>query len=153
VEIERKFLVEEPPDLDGAERMKIAQGYLSLARDGGAEVRLRRADGSFFLTVKGGEGLSRVEEEVEMDRDRFESLWRLTEGQRVMKTRHVIPHGDRDIELDVYEDELEGLLTAEVEFPDEEAAEAFEPPDWFGEDVTGNTKYLNETLATEGRPA
>jgi CYTH domain-containing protein len=93
-----------------------------------------------------------VEEEMELDRDHFESLWRLTEGQRVVKTRHVIPHGDRDIELDVYEDELEGLLTAEVEFPDEEAAEEFEPPNWFGEEVTGNTKYLNETLATKGRP-
>jgi CYTH domain-containing protein len=152
VEIERKFLVEEPPQLDGTERVKIAQGYLSLARDGGAEVRLRRADGRLVLTVKGGGGLSRVEEEVELDPDRFESLWRLTQGQRVVKTRHVIPHGERDIELDVYEDELEGLLTAEIEFPDEKAAEDFEPPNWFGEEVTGNTKYLNETLATKGRP-
>ena len=153
MEIERKFLVSEPPgDLGGSERLEIEQGYLALAHDGEAEVRLRRADGAFFLTVKGAGGLSRVEEELELDRGRFESLWPLTEGRRIAKARHVIRHGDCEIELDVYEGELEGLLTAEVEFSDEEAADAFEPPDWFGEEVTGKPEYRNETLATKGRP-
>lgn len=64
----------------------------------------------------------------------------------------MIPHGELEIELDVYAGELDGLLTAEVEFPDEETAVAFEAPEWFGEEVTGNTSYLNETLATEGAP-
>ena len=43
-------------------------------------------------------------------------------------------------------------LVAEVEFPDETAADVFEPPAWFSEEVTGNKTYLNQTLATEGRP-
>ena len=43
-------------------------------------------------------------------------------------------------------------LIAEVEFPDEETADAFEPPEWFDEEVTGNKTYLNETLATKGLP-
>ncbi len=41
---------------------------------------------------------------------------------------------------------------AEVEFADEDAAAQFDPPGWFGREVTGKMEYLNETLATQGRP-
>jgi adenylate cyclase len=42
---------------------------------------------------------------------------------------------------------------AEVEFDSEEEARRFEPPDWIGAEVTGDERYLNETLATSGRPS
>ena len=64
----------------------------------------------------------------------------------------MIPAGELEIELDVYEGNLEGLLIAEVEFPDEDAADAFEKPGWLGEEVTGSSSYLNQTLAIEGVP-
>jgi CYTH domain-containing protein len=38
-------------------------------------------------------------------------------------------------------------MLVEVEFPSEAAARAFVPPDWFGEDVTGDRRYRNRTLA------
>jgi adenylate cyclase len=153
VEIERKYLVGDPPDLGSNEQVEIEQGYLALAdQEGGVEVRLRRKADELLLTIKSGTGRTRVEEEIAMDRERFEALWPLTEGRRVAKTRHLIPNGDLEIELDVYAGELDGLLVAEVEFPDEGSAEAFEAPDWFGEEVTGERTYLNETLATEGIP-
>jgi adenylate cyclase len=153
VEIERKHLVEEPPDLDDSERAEIEQGYLALVdQEGGVEVRLRRKADEFVLTIKSGTGRTRVEEEIVLDRERFEALWPLTEGRRIAKTRHLLPHGALEIELDVYSGELDGLLVAEVEFPDEGSADAFEVPDWFGKEVTGDRTYLNETLATEGLP-
>jgi CYTH domain-containing protein len=153
MEIERKFLVPQPPELDDERAVEIEQGYLALADDqGGAEVRLRRKDDELLLTIKAGSGRSRAEEELGLDRERFEALWPLTEGRRVAKTRYVLPHGDLEVELDVYAGDLEGLLVAEVEFPDEETADAFEAPDWFGAEVTGEHEYLNETLAIEGRP-
>jgi adenylate cyclase len=153
VEIERKYLVGDPPDFGSNEQVEIEQGYLALAdQEGGVEVRLRRKADELLLTIKAGTGRTRVEEEIAMDRERFEALWPLTEGRRVAKTRHLIPNGDLEIELDVYAGELDGLLVAEVEFTDEGSAEAFEAPDWFGEEVTGERTYLNETLATEGIP-
>jgi adenylate cyclase len=152
VEIERKFLVERAPELGEHESVPIEQGYLSLAVDGGAEVRLRRRGGERLLTIKGGTGQVRVEEEIELDRERFESLWPLTEGRRVSKTRHLVPHGDLVIELDVYEGGLDGLLTAEVEFASEEEARGFEPPGWLDREVTGDERYLNERLASAGAP-
>ncbi len=151
MEIERKFLVAERPNLEGSEGIEIEQGYLAVGDGGGdAEVRLRRKGDDRLLTVKAGSGRTRNEQEIRLDGEQFESLWPLTEGRRVAKTRHVIPHGDREIELDVYGGELDGLLVAEVEFPDEAAADVFEPPAWFSEEVTGNKTYLNQTLATEG---
>jgi CYTH domain-containing protein len=153
MEIERKFLIADPPDLGDTEGDPIEQGYLALVDDeGGAEVRLRRKAGRHLLTVKAGRGRSRAEEEIELDSHAFERLWPLTEGRRVTKTRYRLPCGARQIELDLYSGDLAGLAVAEVEFPDEGAADAFEPPPWFGDEVTGDHQYLNETLATRGRP-
>jgi CYTH domain-containing protein len=151
VEVERKFLVSDPPDLDGAPSDEIEQGYLAIGADG--EVRLRRKGEQPLLTAKRGSGLSREEAEVELDRKSFDRLWPLTEGRRLHKRRYVVPHGGLEIEVDVYEGDLEGLVVAEIEFDSEEEARRFEPTAWMGEDVTGDERYLNETLATRGRPA
>jgi adenylate cyclase len=151
MEVERKFLVPDPPDLDGTESDEIEQGYLAIGTDG--EVRLRRKGDKHLLTAKRGSGLSRDEAEIEFERNAFDRLWPLTEGRRLHKRRHVIPHGDRTIEVDVYEGDLEGLVVAEVEFGSEDEARRFEPPGWIGDEVTGDERYLNETLATQGRPS
>ena len=150
MEVERKFLVPEPPELDGTESDEIEQGYLAIGADG--EVRLRRKGEKLLLTVKRGSGISRDEAEVELEREAFERLWPLTEGRRLRKRRYVVLLGDLGIEVDVYEGDLEGLVVAEVEFASEEEARRFEPPDWLGEEATGDERYLNETLATRGRP-
>ncbi|HYU61422.1 MAG TPA: CYTH domain-containing protein [Solirubrobacterales bacterium] len=152
MEIERKFLVARPPD--GLERHRsepIGQGYLAIGNEG-EEVRLRKLGERTFLTVKRGRGEVRTEQEAALEPDQFDVLWPLTEGRRVFKTRHWIPLGDLEIELDVYGGELEGLVTAEIEFESEAHADAFEPPSWLGEDVTDDDRYKNESLATGGLP-
>ena len=150
MEVERKFLVPDPPDLEGADAEEIVQGYLATGADG--EVRLRRKGDTFVLTAKRGAGLSRQEEEVELDRASFDRLWPLTEGRRLHKRRHVLRDGDRRIEVDVYDGDLEGLVVGEIEFESEDEAREFAPPDWLGEEVTGDARYLNETLAARGAP-
>jgi adenylate cyclase len=153
IEIERKFLVAEPPsDLEQWPSTAIAQGYLAVEADG-TEVRLRRREGSAWLTVKSAGGRVRVEEEIEIDAERFERLWPLTEGRRIEKRRYEIPAGEGlVIELDVYAGDLDGLVTAEVEFASEEAAEAFAAPAWLGSDVTDDPRYKNQRLARDGAP-
>jgi adenylate cyclase len=151
VEVERKFLVSELPDLEGAQVDEIDQGYLAIGTDD--EVRLRRRGDQLALTVKRGAGLSRQEAEIEIDRRGFDELWPLTEGRRLRKRRYVVPHGALRIEVDVYADDLEGLVVAEIEFDSEEEAREFEPIGWLGEEVTGDHRYLNETLATAGVPS
>ncbi len=150
MEVERKFLLSESPSLEGRESTPIEQGYLAVGEDG--EVRLRRAGEQLLLTVKRGAGLSRAEQEVELAPEQFDALWPLTEGRRLTKRRHLIPHEGVEVELDVYEGDLAGLVLAEVEFQDEEQARAFKPPEWLGEDVTEHPGYKNESLAEHGLP-
>lgn len=154
-EIERKFLVEEPPgDLAQWPAERIEQGYVAIT--GQAEVRVRRRggpSGAATLTVKSAPGLVRVEEELALDAAAFERLWRLTDGRRISKVRHVREVAPGVVlELDVYEERLAGLLTLEVEFDDEDAAAAWSPPPWIGAEVTGDAAYANQTLAVYGVP-
>jgi len=117
------------------------------------EVRLRRRGDRTLLTVKSGPGHVRVEEEMALEERRFDTLWPLTDGRRVIKTRYLVPIGsDLVVELDVYAGDLAGLLTAEIEFPSEQASTAFEPPDWLGPEITGDERYANQSLALRGPP-
>ena len=90
---------------------------------------------------------------MELPGDVFEELWPQTEGRRVEKVRHLVGIGDGlTAEVDVYSGELEGLVTAEVEFDSGEAAEGFEAPAWTGREVTGDGRYANQALAVAGIP-
>lgn len=152
VEIERKFLVERLPDrLDAHPSREIDQGYLAITD--AVEVRLRRYGDQTFLTVKSAGDESRVEEELEIERRRFDVLWPLTGGRRLEKRRYLIPAGERTIELDVYRGRLAGLAVAEVEFPTAGDAAAFVPPGWLGREVTDDPRYKNKRLATDGLPS
>ena len=151
VEIERKFLLSRAPH-PLPEGESVEQGYLAVAPDG-TEVRVRRRAGRCTLTVKSGPAHVRIEEELDLDERRFGALWPLTEGRRIVKTRHLVPlDGGLTAEVDVYADALDGLLTAEVEFASSEASLAFAPPDWLGDEVTGDARYANQTLALHGPP-
>jgi CYTH domain-containing protein/CHAD domain-containing protein len=154
VEIERKFIVNElPPEIERFPSEPISQGYVTIG-EGAHEVRLRRRGESSTLTVKKGLGRTRREEEIALEPEQFQRLWPLTEDHRVEKVRHLIPSADGPaIELDSYVGELDGLVTAEVEFDSEARADAFEPPQWFGPEVTDDPRYLNARLARDGAPA
>ena len=47
---------------------------------------------------------------------------------------------------------LAGRQLVEVEFESIDAATAFDPPDWFGTEVTENPRYTNSSLARLGWP-
>jgi adenylate cyclase len=152
-EIERKFRLPEAPDwLSDCESRRIEQGYLAVEEGDGAEVRVRRYRDNSWLTLKRGSGKTREETEIELSEEQFETLWPLTKGRRIDKVRYVVPHDAWEIEVDVFEGDLGELVTAEVEFESEAASNEFQPPDWLGEEVTGDPRYANETLAQEGLP-
>jgi CYTH domain-containing protein len=156
METERKFLVaNRPRGLAKYPHRRIRQGYLAIPSPRAhnpVEVRLRNDAGKHLLTVKSGRGLSRTEVEAPIPADSFRTLWRLTEGRRIEKTRYRIPQGDLTIELDVYRGKLSGLATAEVEFDSPGKSRSFRPPDWIGREVTGQDRFSNSQLAGMKRP-
>lgn len=95
--------------------------------------------------------IARDEQTVKLSKEMFEDLWHQTVGRRVVKTRYYIPLDRNTIELDVYEEHLKGLITAEVEFdgrPTEAMVRAttFEPPKWFGKNISEDPRYKNRNL-------
>jgi CYTH domain-containing protein len=151
-EIERKFLAASMPDeQELAPGRRLRQGYL--AEEGVVEVRLRWTGDATTLTVKAGSGLHRTEVDVPIDPGEAEALWPHTDGRRLEKVRHEVALADGVVaELDRYEGDLEGLVTVEVEFPSEAEAARFDPPDWFGRELTGEPGWSNAALARHGRP-
>lgn len=90
----------------------------------------------------------REEYNLPLTKEAYEHLKAKTDGRLIVKDRYMIPLQDGlTIELDIFGGDLAPLLLAEVEFPDEAAANAFEPPAWFKEDVTFSSQYHNSTLS------
>lgn len=150
LEIERKFLVTSlPEDFTTHPHCHLRQGYIASTEEG-IEVRVRAADGYFTLTIKSAGGQVRTEVEVQLSTQDFEALWTLTGSRRVEKYRTRYPLGGPVAEVDIFEGSLRPLQLAEIEFSNVDAAEAFRPPDWFGQDVTANPRYKNKSLALYG---
>jgi CYTH domain-containing protein/CHAD domain-containing protein len=154
VERERKFLVTQQPDVQAGSGDALRQGYIAL--DGAVSVRVRRGRKGATLTIKGGDSPARTEVELPLSDAQFDALWALTGTRRIEKERHRIPLGDDGrgliAELDVFTGALDGLVVVEVEFGDDEVMAAFEPPAWFGAEVTDDPRYANAALAVGGAP-
>ena len=150
IERERRFLVAEVPD-DLPPPSRIVQAYVYTDP---VALRVRRIDDSrHVLTIKAGSGRERTEIEHEIDPDDFATLWDAAGELRLEKRRHRITlPGGLTAELDLYDGQLAGHLLVEVEFPDAGSADAFEPPDWFGREVTEDGRYTNTSLARSGWP-
>ena len=146
IEIERKFLVGGPFKQDESGSVVMRQCYIN--NQGGRTVRVRIAGEKAFLTIKGPSfdgGVSRFEWEMEIPVADAEKLMLLRVSSIVEKRRHFVPFGGHTFEVDEFFGENEGLIIAEVELGSSD--EAFERPDWLGEEVTGESRYYNSHLA------
>lgn len=155
-EIERKYLI--IPGAwhpDPARGTHYRQGYLS--SDPARVVRVRVAGDAAWLTIKGlTEGISRLEFEYPIPvADANLLLDRLAVGSVVAKRRYRETFAGRVWEIDVFEGDNAGLVLAEVELPDADAA--VELPPWVAREVSDDPRYFNSNLAVHpwwewGRP-
>lgn len=146
MEIERKFIPKDlPKDLTQFKYHKIEQAYLNTA----PVVRIRRQDDEYYLTYKGGGMMSREEYNLPLDKKSYEHLLKKADGNIITKTRYIIPINDGSLtaELDIFEGKFTGMVLVEVEFGSVKQADAFQKPDWFGEDVTHDKMYHNSYLS------
>ena len=149
LEIERKFLIDRlPRSLQRYPHKEIAQGYLVVNREQG-HVRLRRAGRAHTLTFKRGPARAREEREITLTAAQFAILWPATAGSRLTKTRYYVPFRKLTVEIDIYRGSNDGLMVAEVEFPDADIYHSFRPPAWLGQEVTGVNRYSNVKLARD----
>ena len=151
MEIERKYLIKKerlPQNLDTFPHLEIEQAYLCTE----PVVRIRRQDTAYYLTYKSKGLMVREEYNLPLTDESYNHLREKADGILIQKTRYQLPLPQNlTIELDVFHGRYEGLLLAEVEFPDETSAQEFVPPDWFGKDVTFSGEYQNSRLALKDR--
>jgi adenylate cyclase len=147
LEIERKFLVRGAAWRDLATaRERLSQGYL--ANTSACSIRVRRASGRGWLSVKGMQpGRSRPEYEYRIpEADAAELLAAFAEGELVEKTRHIVPVAGHRFEVDEFAGRNEGLIVAEIELASSD--EPIPRPDWLGEEVTEDARFYNFRLAS-----
>jgi CYTH domain-containing protein len=144
VEIERKFLLASEGWRGQGIPTRMRQGYLST--DAARTVRVRIEGERAVITIKGqSAGASRGEWEYEIPvADATELLDGLCEQPQVEKIRHRIEHAGHTWEVDEFLGLNAGLVVAEIELDAED--EAFDKPDWIGQEVTGEKRYYNSSL-------
>ena len=148
MEIERKYLLKELPDLGNYEFHTIEQAYLCTS----PVVRVRREDDTYYMTYKGSGMMTREEYNLPLTEESYTHLKAKADGNVIGKKRYLIPLGKDNLvaEVDVFDPPFAPLILAEVEFGSKEAAESFLPPDWFLEDVTYDPTYHNSNLSRNG---
>ncbi|NRR29583.1 CYTH domain-containing protein [Oxalobacteraceae bacterium] len=143
VEIERKFLLKGDAWRALAEPLLLRQGYLSSHRDRVVRVRIEGEQG--VMTVKGRTvGVSRGEWEYPIPLADAQELLLLCEQPLIEKTRRRIPFAGNVWEVDEFFGANAGLVVAEIELASED--QAFDKPDWIGEEVSSDVRYLNANL-------
>ncbi len=146
-EIERKFLVASDHwRSDADEGVSMRQGYM---RASDATLRVRIAGATAWFTIKGRTtGVTRGEWEWTIPTDDAADLLEQFCGTRVVaKTRYTLEVGRHEWVVDVFEGRHEGLVLAEIEL--DAADERFERPAWLGDEVSGDSRYYNERLASD----
>ncbi len=146
LEIERKFLVrpELLPHMESG--LHILQGYLAEE----PSIRFRIVDEKIIITVKrlnrDGSRFELETEKLEVSLEERETLKSLARLPVIEKVRYRIPHCNLIWEVDVYQGENLGLITADVELPSLNYPIEF--PEWIDSEseITTNSKYYNWNL-------
>jgi len=145
-EIERKYLVIEDklPELKNGEAY--LQGYLCLS----PLIRFRVTGNDTCINIKNVKSGKIVRDEFEFHNELTEEevneLKSLATKKPIQKIRYKIEHRGMIWEIDVYQGDNEGLITAEIEMPSEDFTPDF--PDWVNKDmeITNDEKYFNRNL-------
>jgi adenylate cyclase len=147
LEIERKFLVRGDGWRVGAVPVLCRQGYLRSDID--CTIRVRVLGEAGFLTIKGKmDGIARLEYEYPIPvAEAHELLDRMCAGPVVEKYRHAVCHAGVTWEVDEFLRDNQGLIVAEVEL--RAADQAIALPDWVGQEVSADPRYLNVNLAKQ----
>lgn len=148
LEIERKFLVKNDTFKSLAKKtLCIEQGYLTNVND--CVVRVRITDEKAVITIKSKNKTAEIahyEWEYPIPVEDAREMMKICASKIIRKTRYVVPVGKHTFEVDVFHDDNNGLVIAEIELSAEN--ESFEHPQWLGKEVTAEKCYYNVFIAS-----
>jgi len=134
LELEKTYLAKYLPEgLESCERKEIIDVYLP-KKSAHSLLRLRQNGDKYELTKKNhinpADSSELIEDTILLSKEEFADLYAQLDGKRVHKIRYYYEYQGRCAEVDVFQDNLKGLVLVDVEFPSTEAKEKFIMPDF-----------------------
>lgn len=164
-EIERKYAINNLPNNIKITKVKDIE-HAFIYKDNNTHIRIRKVTNrkeqtiQYIYTVKTKGDIQynndfsigkKYEIENFISKEEYENLLKRKISNIINKTRINVPiENNLIVEIDIYYDYLEGFLTAEIEFPNEEIAKNFNKPDWLGEEI-GYKELSNGKLSQMNR--
>ena len=138
-ELELTYLTGElPSDFQNAPYDEMLDIYIPLASTHPI-LRIRKRGTTYEITkkqpIEEGDASRQLETTIPLTVEEYTALSSL-QGKRVHKMRYYYSYEGRCYEIDVFQDDLNGLGLVDVEFSTQEEKEAFQPPPFCLVDVT-----------------
>ncbi len=141
VELEREytFLMTKLPANLGEFPSKIIEDDFIPASSNHPQLRIRRNGDSYVITKKSpetnGDSSRMIEHTIELSFEEYTALNQLP-GKRLKKRRFAYQIDEYTAEVDVYLNNLEGLVLIDFEFSSDQAMADFIKPSFVGADIT-----------------
>lgn len=150
IELERTFLIKNiPADLEKCKSIEIVDIYIPKSAEHPV-LRIRNKGDVFEMTKKsplaGKDSSEQGEYTISLTKEEFDELSRI-EGKRFRKLRYFYPFKEAAAEVDIYQDNLEGLAVADFEFASRQEKDNFAIPDFCLADVTQDKAIAGGMLA------
>ncbi len=135
MEIVRKWLVKEMPELTGLVKTDFERGFLFI--DDNIEVRVQKQGESYELERKQKiSNISSEEQKIEITQAEYTHFLTLCK-QTILRDCYILK-GNPDIEIKIYHGDFKGLIRIEVDFINEAEANCFVTPNWFGKEISNS---------------
>ncbi len=138
LELELTFLVKRlPKGLQDCPKKEILDIYVPKTVQH-PNLRIRKNGDKTEITKKAplkNDYSVQLEQTIPLTQEEFAAFEKI-EGKRVRKIRYYYPHNGLTAEVDVFQDELTGLVLVDFEFENEQQKNAFKIPDFCLAEVT-----------------
>ena len=134
MEIERKFLVKDLPDISGIQPIVYERYYLK--SEGDTVVRIQKKNNKYeYETKKTISDLEHEKNKHAIAESEFEDLKVGNDANEIIRESYELSLNP-NVSIKIYHGRFEGLMRVEVEFSTKEEAEKYVPPSWMGEEIT-----------------
>lgn len=139
LELELTYLIKQlPANLKDLEKAELLDLYFP-ADSKHPKVRLRKNGNNLSLTkklpVNEGNASVQTEQTIVLDEQEFK-VFKTLPGKMIHKYRYKCPYNGKIAEIDIFTDDLTGLVLVDFEFESEQEKEEFKIPDFCLADVT-----------------
>lgn len=151
VELEKTYLVKFlPSELTSLQPIELIDVYIP-ATNSHPTLRLRKKGDKYELTKKlpvNGDVSRQTEHTIDLSEDEFKALQK-SDGKTIRKLRYSYGVDGQQVEIDVFQDNLLGLVLADFEFKNEEEQARFSSPGFCLSEVTQEEFIAGGYLASK----